>query len=79
MEDVAYDEQKIALVFDITERSLEQRKHLDAIIERLNVLESMERERPRIEERLKSIVEHSTRLIPAALIDEEQAAAQARR
>ena len=49
MEDVTYDQQKIALVYDITERSLEQKKHLEAIVERLNVLENMHKESPNIE------------------------------
>ena len=64
MGDVAYDQQKIALVFDITERSLEQKTHLDVIIERLNVLENMNRESSNIEGKMKSVVQSSTRMIP---------------
>jgi len=39
LEDVLYDQQKVALVFDMTERALEQKDHLEIIMERLLVLE----------------------------------------
>ena len=35
MEDVTYDQQKVVLVFEFTERALEQKAHLDIIYERL--------------------------------------------
>ena len=56
MEDVSYDQQKVDMVYDMAQRSLEQKAHLDIIIERLNVLENMHNESPNLEARMKSIV-----------------------
>ncbi len=39
MQDIAYDKSKVDLVFNTTEKSLEQNSHLDIIIERMKVLE----------------------------------------
>ena len=55
MEDVAYDQQKVALVFDMTERALEQKDHLDIILERLSVIEKMNKESPNLEARMLAI------------------------
>jgi len=48
MKDVHYERAKIDFVFRMTERALESNSHLDAILERLKVLENMHRESPNI-------------------------------
>ena len=79
MEDVTYDQQKIALVVDITERSLEQRSHLDVIIERLTVLEGMHKKSPNIEAKMNLVIECSTKAVPQALLQEQEAASVTRK
>lgn len=56
MDDVAYDQQKIEVVFGFAERALEQKSHLQIILQRLNVLENIHKESPNFEARLKAIV-----------------------
>ena len=60
MDDVAYDQQKIQMVFQMTERALEQKDHLDVILERLNVLESIHKESPNLESKMQGIVKRAT-------------------
>ena len=79
MEDVAYDQQKVDLVFDMAERSLEQKGHMDIILERLNVLENIHKESPNLEARMKSIVQKAAQDIPAALLKETEESAAARK
>jgi len=44
------------MVFGMTERALEQKQHLQIVLERLNVLENIHKESPKLEARMKSIV-----------------------
>ena len=55
-----FDKSKISVVFDMTERSLEQQDHLAMILERLNVLESIHKESPNLDSKLQSIVQRAT-------------------
>ena len=41
MQDISYDKSKLDVVFNFTERALEQGDHLNIICERLKVLEQM--------------------------------------
>jgi len=70
MEDVAYDQQKVALVFDMTERALEQKDHLEILLERLTVLETINKESPNLEAKMKAIVDKVAKEIPSALLQE---------
>ena len=79
MEDVSYDQQKVEMVHDMAQRSLEQKDHLDVILERLNVLENMHKESPNLEARMKSIVQKAAQEIPAALLQETEQSAAARK
>jgi len=56
MEDVAYDQQKVDLVFGMTEKALEQKSHLDIILQRLTVLENIHKDSKNLDSRLKRIV-----------------------
>ncbi len=64
MEDVAYDQQKVALVFDMTERALEQKDHLELLLERLTVLEKINKESPNLEAKVQGIVDKVAKQIP---------------
>lgn len=64
MEDVLYDQQKVQLVFDMTERALEQKAHLEIVQERLSVLEKMNKESPNLEAKMQRIVQRATGEIP---------------
>ena len=72
MEDVSYDQQKVALVFSMTESAIEQKDHLDIILERLLVLENMNKESPQLEARLQAIIERTAKEIPQALLHETE-------
>ena len=39
MQDIAYDKNKLDLIYNTTEKSLEQKSHLDIICERMKVIE----------------------------------------
>ena len=78
MDDVAYDQQKIQMVYQMTERALEQKDHLDVILERLNVLESINKESPNLESKMQGIVKRATVDIPQALVREQEAAQSVR-
>ena len=64
MQYFAYDQQKIALVYEMTERALEQKDHLAIVLERLNVLERMHKESPNLEARMQAILKRSATEIP---------------
>jgi len=63
----------------MTERALEQKDHLNIILERLGVLEMMNKESPNLEARLQSIVKRAAKEIPLALLQEEEMAAKTRK
>ena len=52
MDDVMYDQQKIQLVYSMAEKSIEQKEHLEVILERLNVLENIHKESPNLESKM---------------------------
>lgn len=72
MEDVSYEKKKLDLVYLMVERSLEQKGHLDIIVERLKVLESMNKESPNLEAKMQAIVQNATTVIPKALLEEQE-------
>ena len=72
MEDVSYEKKKLDLVYLMAERSLEQKGHLDIIVERLKVLESMNKESPNLEAKMQAIVQNATTVIPKALLEEQE-------
>ena len=79
MEDVNFDWQKIQLVYEFTQQSLDQKKYLETTIERLNVLESLNKESHKIDNKIKTIVENTTQIIPKALLNEQESASAARK
>ena len=72
IQDVAYEKQKVDLVFDMTEKSIEQSGHLAIIIERLKVLETINKESPNIEAQLQSIVKNTAKVIPEKILNENK-------
>ena len=70
IQDVAYDKQKVDLVFDMTQKSIEQSRHLKVIIERLLVLERMNKESPNIEAQMQEIIRTAQKTIPEMLVKE---------
>lgn len=79
MEDVNFDWQKIQLVYEFTQQSLDQKKYLETTIERLSVLESLNKESHKIDNKIKTIVENTTQIIPKALLNEQESASAARK
>ena len=67
---MAYDKQKVDLVFDMTQKSIEQSRHLKVIIERLLVLERMNKESPNIEAQMQEIIRTAQKTIPEMLVKE---------
>ena len=59
-----YDQQKIQLVYSMAEKSIEQKEHLEVILERLNVLENIHKESPNLESKMASIAKRATQEIP---------------
>ena len=56
MEDVSFEQKKVQLVFGMTEKALEQKAHLNVILERLHVIEKMNQDSPDLEARLQAII-----------------------
>ena len=55
MQDISYDKSKVDLVFNTTEKALEQNSHLKILCERLKVIEEMHNESPNLEAKMVSI------------------------
>ena len=72
IEDVAYDKQKVDMVFNMTEKAIEQSSHLSIIIERLKVLERINKESPNIEIKMQNIVKNAAKRIPDELLAERK-------
>ena len=72
MQDISYDKSKVDVVFNFTERALEQNNHLDIICERLKVLEKMHQESPNIEGKMNAIRKGAATSIPDAYDEEKQ-------
>ena len=58
------------MVFEMTEKSIEQSNHLAIIIERLKVLETINKESPNIEAQMQQIVKNTAKVIPEKLLAE---------
>ena len=56
----------------MTEKSIEQSGHLAIIIERLKVLETINKESPNIEAQLQSIVKNTAKVIPEKILNENK-------
>ena len=55
MNDVAYEKQKIDFLYTFAERALEQLPHVDLVLERLQVMERIQKEAPNIEAQMETI------------------------
>ena len=72
MQDIAYDKSKVDLVFNTTEKALEQTSHLEIICERMKVLEQMHQESPNLEAKIVAIKKAAAKTIPVCYDTERE-------
>ena len=76
MQDIAYDKSKVDLVFNSTEKALEQNSHLEIICERVKVLEQMHLESPNLESKIANIRQAASKTIPDCYDSERENSAK---